>query len=92
MPSLGPSPAVLWYKTSMKIAKSARRHGVEDDAICHAIANAIRVVRTDDGLFVIGPDAGGRMLELIARPISAEELLVFHAMPLRPANSQRYLP
>lgn len=74
------------------ISESARRHGVDDEAMRHAIANAIRVVRTDDGLLVIGPDAAGRMLELIARPIPADELLVFHAMPLRPANARRYLP
>ena len=80
----------MWYKTW--IAASARLHGVQDDTIRHALANAISVVQTDDGLFVIGPDEAGRMLELIARAISADELLVFHAMPLRPANAQRYLP
>ncbi len=76
----------------MKIAASARRHGVSDEAIRHAVANAIRVVETDDGLFVIGADAAGRVLELIARPTSAHELLVFHAMRLRSANAKRYLP
>jgi hypothetical protein len=36
---------------------SARRHGVNDEAIRHAIANAIRMIETDDGLFVIGAHA-----------------------------------
>ena len=48
--------------------------------------------RRDDGLFVIGADASGRMLELVARPAEAGDLLVFHAMPLRPVNAKRYLP
>lgn len=68
------------------------RHGVHEGAIRHALDYAIRVMETDDGLFVIGPSEAGRMLELNARPISADELLVFDAMPLRPANARRYLP
>lgn len=83
---------VVWYKTGMRIAQSARRHGVSDEAIRHAVANAIRLFDTDDGLFVIGADASGRMLELIARPAEAGDLVVFHAMPLRPVNAMRYLP
>lgn len=82
----------MWYKTWMRIAQSARRHGVSDEAIRHAVANAIRLIDTDDGLFVIGADASGRMLELIARPAEAGDLVVFHAMPLRPVNAKRYLP
>lgn len=77
----------------MRITRSARRHGVSDEAIRHAVANAIRVVDTDDGLFVIGANASGQMLELAARPTEAAgDLVVFHAMPLRPANAKRYLP
>ncbi len=76
----------------MRIARSVRRHGVSDEAIQHAVVNAIRLVETDDGLFVIGADACGRMLELVARPAEAGDLVVFHAMPLRPANAKRYLP
>lgn len=75
----------------MKIVASARRHGVGDDAISHAVANAIRVVETDDGLFIIGADASGRMLELVGRPSDAGDLVVFHAMPLRAVNATRYL-
>jgi hypothetical protein len=63
----------------MRITRSARRHGVSDEAIRHAVANAIRLVDTDDGLFVISADASGRMLELVARPAEAGDLVVFHA-------------
>jgi len=75
----------------MRISQSARRHGVSDEAIRPAVVNAIRLVETDDGLFVIGADASGRMLELVARSAEAGDLVVFHAMTLRPANAKRYL-
>lgn len=83
----------------MRIIGSARRHGISDEAIRHAVANAIRMIDTDDGLFdtddglfIIGADAAGHMLELVARPAEAGGLLVFHAMSLRPTNATRYLP
>lgn len=70
---------------------SARRHGVTDQAVAHAVAQAMRVIETEDGLFVIGPDTAGRLLELVARPGEEGELVVFHAMPLRSVNAERYL-
>lgn len=88
-------PCTFWYcgtKLLMRITWSARRHGVSDEAVRHAVANAIRLVDTDDGLFIIGADLSGQLLELIARPVEAGDLVVFHAMPLRPVNAQRYLP
>ena len=75
----------------MRILESARSHGVSDEAIQHAVANAIRLVDIDAGLFVIGADKSGQLLELVARPDDAGELVVFHAMPLRPTNARRYL-
>jgi len=76
----------------VKITRSARRHGISDEAIRHAAANAMRVIDTGDGPFIIGADAAGRMLELAGRPDEAGDLVVFHAMPLRPVNAKRYLP
>lgn len=52
----------------------------------------LRLVDTDDGLFIIGADASGQLLELVARSTEADDLVVFHAMSLRPANAKRYLP
>jgi hypothetical protein len=75
-----------------EIARSARRHGVSDEAIRHALTNAVRLIDTDDGLFVIGADRSGQLLELVARATEDGELLVFHAMLLRPASARRYLP
>lgn len=75
----------------MRISRSARRHRVTDEAIRHAVANAIRVIDTDDGLFIIGADANGRMLEVVGRTDDTGELRVFHAMLLRSINANRYL-
>jgi hypothetical protein len=55
----------------MEIACSARRHGVSDEAIRHALTNAVRLIDTDDGLFVIGADHSGQFLELVARATEA---------------------
>ncbi len=52
----------------------------------------MRLVETDDGLFVIGADMSGQMLELLAVEAETGDLVVFHAMPLRPENAKRYLP
>lgn len=76
----------------MQITVSARRHGVSDEAIRHAVTYAIRLIDTDDGVLIIGADASGQMLELVARPTEDGDLVVFHAMPLRPVNANRYLP
>lgn len=57
----------------MWIAQSAKRHGVSDEAIRHAVANAIRLVEIDGGLFVIGAATSGQMLERVAhqpRPVN----------------------
>ena len=61
---------VVWYTTGVRITRSARRHGVSDEAIRHAVTNAIRLVDTDDGVFVIGADTSGQMLELVARRLT----------------------
>ena len=88
---LAPPALVMWYATWMRITRSARRHGISDDAIRHAVNNAVRLVEVDDGLFLVGADASGQMLELVARSTEGGELVVFHAMSLRPVNAARYL-
>jgi hypothetical protein len=60
----------------VKITRSARRHGISDEAIRHAAANGMRVIDTGDGLFIIGADTAGRMLELAGRPDEAGDLVV----------------
>jgi uncharacterized DUF497 family protein len=71
----------------VEIADSARKHGVSDASIVHAWENAIKLAEFEcDGeerLFVVGPDASGNLLELVAVPI-AEPTCVIHADRLRP--------
>lgn len=72
----------------MEIAASAYRHGVTDAEIEHAWANAIRLVEYEyeyeaERLLVIGPDATGRLLELVAVPAQAPARII-HADVLRP--------
>lgn len=71
----------------MEIRGSARKHGVSDADILHGWENALRIVEYEyDGetrLLVIGPDASGRLLELVAVP-SEEPTRIIHADHLRP--------
>ncbi|HVC71888.1 MAG TPA: hypothetical protein VNC61_16650 [Acidimicrobiales bacterium] len=76
------------------IDPSARRHGVTDEDITHAID---RVLATEDAgedpdrWLVIGPDRTGNLLELIVLQSVEGEYVVIHAMPMR-AKYRRLLP
>lgn len=56
------------------MTSSARRHGVDGKDIDHGVRNAVRLIETDDGLFIIGAGTFGQLLELIARPVKTGEL------------------
>ncbi|MFI5052868.1 MAG: hypothetical protein ACHQDE_00780 [Acidimicrobiia bacterium] len=66
----------------MEIAESARKHGISDEAIQHAIRVPLRHVRQDDRLFVIGADETGRLLEVVVLDPDTDPIVI-HAMPLR---------
>ncbi len=69
----------------MEIADSARRHGVLNEDIEHAIRNPLRVVAGEGRDLVIGADRIGRLLEVVILDDDPkEEPVVIHAMPLRP--------
>ena len=80
----------------MEIRDSARRHGISDSDIRHAIDNAVAVgpVETNvdhiDGALYIGPDRTGRMLEVITVDDLDDGEVVIHSMKLRKAY-ERYL-
>ena len=78
----------------VRIHHSARKHGVVDEDICHAIGQAVIVMVMESGprgrtLFV-GADGNGRPLEVVTVTESDGSLLVIHAMPLR-RKFERYL-
>jgi len=68
----------------MEIADSARKHGVRDEDIEHALRNPLRVVAGTGRDLVIAADRAGRLLEIaILDDDPNEEPVVIHAMPLR---------
>jgi hypothetical protein len=74
----------------VQIHRSARRHGIRDADIRHAVDHPVVVVDLDaesdpPKVLAIGPDRAGNLLEVILLDLAADELLAIHAMPLRPA-------
>lgn len=49
----------------MEIADAARKHGVTDLDIEHAVRNAIRVISQGERDLYIGADRTGRLLEVV---------------------------
>jgi hypothetical protein len=75
----------------MEIADSARKHGIRDEDIRHAIRQPLRVVPGSGRDLVIGADRSGQLLEVVVLDDDPdEEPIVIHAMPLRP-KFHRYL-
>ncbi len=71
----------------MEIHPSARRHGVADVDMLHAMEHALAVedVGEDpDRWLVIGPDRAGNLLEVVVLISSESDALVIHAMAMRP--------
>lgn len=65
----------------MEIADSARKHGVDDDDIHHAVRHAVRAVLHGDRILYIGPDRSARLLEVV---VLDDDDVAIHAMQLRP--------
>ncbi|GMA90323.1 hypothetical protein GCM10025869_08520 [Homoserinibacter gongjuensis] len=72
--------------TPIRIAISARKHGISNADILHAWRNAVRLVEYEyvgeERLLVIGPDTSGSMLELVAVPVGSPTRVI-HADRLR---------
>jgi len=67
----------------MEIADNARKHGVDDLDIEHAVRNAIRVLNQGDRDLYIGADRAGRLLEVVVLDDDGQPVAI-HAMSLRP--------
>ena len=72
----------------MEIHESARRHGVNDEDVRHAVDHPVVVVDLDRDsdppkILGVGPDRAGNMLEVIVLVLAADDHLAIHAMPLR---------
>ena len=74
----------------VEVHYSARRHGVTDGGIRHAVAHPVVIIDVDADadppkVLVIGPDMSGTLLEVIMLTLEGDRLLAIHAMPLRRA-------
>ncbi len=73
----------------VEVLASARKHGVSDDDIRHAVSNAIAAIRSPrrpDFIMVIGPSQGAELLEIGVLETDDGEFVI-HAMAAR----SRYL-
>ncbi len=68
----------------MDIYRSARKHGVADVDILHAVDHALGAAEQDDGkVLYLGADRAGNMLEVIAIERDDGTEIVIHAMRMR---------
>ncbi len=71
----------------MDIHESARKHGIDEVDIRHAVNHALAfedVGEDPERWLVIGPDRASNLLEVVVLVTAAGDQLVIHAMPLRP--------
>ena len=68
----------------MDIFASARKHGVDDSDIRHAVEQAVGVGEQEDGkVLYLGPDRAGNLLEIVSVVRDDGTEIVIHAMRVR---------
>jgi hypothetical protein len=68
----------------VEIFASARKHGIDDRDIEHAIEHALAVGEQDDGkVLYLGPDRAGNFLEVVSVLKDDGSEVVIHAMRMR---------
>lgn len=76
----------------MEIHPSARKHGIADEDIEHAMRNAMAIDDLDDELrLYLGPARDADLLEVVTVLRDDDSELAIHAMRMR-AKYQRLLP
>lgn len=71
----------------MEIHDSARRHGVADKDILHAVDHALAFEdagEDPDRWLVLGPDRAANLLEVVVMITREGGQVAIHAMPMRP--------
>jgi uncharacterized DUF497 family protein len=69
----------------VEIHSSARRHGVADEDMVHAIEYAVATEDAGDDpdrWLAVGPDRAGNFLEVVVIVVERQEMII-HAMPMR---------
>jgi hypothetical protein len=73
----------------LRIAETARKHGVADEDMLHAVPNAMAEWEfEDDFTMLVGPARNADLLEVGLIGIETDEAVIVHAMPARP----KFLP
>ncbi len=72
----------------MEIRESARKHGITDDAIRHAIDHYAYTADVDEGepphrALYLGPDSAGNLIEVVTVGTGDGSEVVIHAMRMR---------
>jgi hypothetical protein len=76
----------------LKILPSARKHGIADEDIEHAVTHAMAIDDTEDDVrLYIGPARNAAPLEVVTIPTIEGIELAIHAMRMRP-KYQHLLP
>jgi hypothetical protein len=74
----------------VEIRPSARKHGVSDGDIEHAMSNYVYIANLEHGIPIpvlyLGPDLAGNLLEVVVLERDNDQDLVIHAMKM----SRRY--
>ena len=69
----------------LEIHPSARKHGIADEDIEHAVTHAMAIDDThSDGRLYIGPARDATLLEVLTLPARGGQELAIHAMRMRP--------
>jgi len=75
-----------YYNKYVELHDSARKHGVADQDIVHAIDHALAIEdagEDPDRWLLIGPDTAGNLLEVVVLITAEGTQIVIHAMPMR---------
>lgn len=73
----------------MEIHSSARKHGIDDEDIEHAVENAMSIDdQDDDTRLYLGPARDAELLEVVTIVREEGSELAIHAMKLRPKYRQ----
>jgi hypothetical protein len=69
----------------VRIGEPARKHGIADEDILHAVAHVVVFIATDEGFTMLaGPARNGTLLEIGVLDIDGDDPVVIHADDLRP--------
>jgi len=75
---------VIRYYHALDIYSSARRHGIADEDIDHAVGHAVASAEDEEGkVLYLGPDRAGNLLEVVSVIREDGSELVIHAMAMR---------